>query len=58
MFVGFLFPLLQISNERNKKRSLVGYVKCFSSNEKARELFKNNNAFNDIRSFVVTKKVS
>ncbi len=48
----------KISSEKNRKRSLVGYVKCFSSNEKARELFKNNKAFNDIRSFVVTKKVS
>ena len=48
----------KINNEKTKKRSLVGYVKCFSSNEKARELFKNNKAFNDIRSFVVTKKVS
>ena len=34
----------KISSEKNRKRSLVGYVKCFSSNEKARELFKNNKA--------------
>ena len=46
-----------IANKENK-RSINGYAKCFIANEKAKELFKNSKSFSEVRSYISTKKVS
>lgn len=48
----------RIISNKNNKRSINGYAKCFIANEKAKELFKNSKTFSEIKNFISTKKVS
>ncbi len=48
----------RISNSKNDKRSINGYVKCFISNEKSKELFKNSKTFAEVKNSIAIKKVS
>lgn len=47
-----------VSRNKDNKRSLNSFIKCFISNEKARELYKNNKTFSEVKNYVSTKKVS
>ena len=48
----------RIIANKNDKRSINGYAKCFVSNDKAKELFKNSKVFNEVKNYISTKKVS
>lgn len=47
-----------VASNKNNKRSLNSFVKCFTLNEKAKELYRNNKTFTDVKNYISTKKVS
>lgn len=46
----------KIITNKNNKRSINGYSKCFIANDKAKELFKNSRTFSDIKNHMNKKK--
>ena len=48
----------RIIASKNDKSSLNCYTRCFISNNKSKELFKNSKVFSEIKSYISSKKVS
>ena len=43
---------------KNNKSCYKEYIKCFTNNEKAKELFVRSDSFKSLRDYISTKKVS
>ena len=46
----------KINKSKNDKENFVGYIKSFCENEKAKELYKNNEEFVNLEEFLEEKK--
>lgn len=46
----------RVSKLKNDKNCYTGYVRCFTNNKKANELYQQSKTFSSIKTYLKTKK--